>query len=195
MAALCEAFGHGALNLALVPAPTRARHRVCRHRDQHEQADASRRQRAAAAHRCECCGASEHINSGDRPNCAGYHRTGAALELPLAGGDRARTSRKIAFESDLICRRRLQKWRVRPRRPRHAASEKQSCPNDARWRNPPPPHRNPPKGAGSVGATPLLHNGILSCFFQGFSSFLFLSVISARMMRLRVSRGMMTSSM
>ncbi len=47
-----------------------------------------------------------------------------------------------------------------------------------------------------VARSPLTHphSGILSCFFQGFSSFLFFSVPSARMMRLRVSRGMITSS-
>lgn len=38
------------------------------------------------------------------------------------------------------------------------------------------------------------HNGILSCFFQGFSAFLFFRVRSARMRRLRVLRGWMTSS-
>src|SRR5688500_2858657 len=39
------------------------------------------------------------------------------------------------------------------------------------------------------------HSGILSCFFQGFSSFLLRSMLSARDIRLRVECGMITSSM
>ena len=38
------------------------------------------------------------------------------------------------------------------------------------------------------------HNGILPCFFQGFSRFLLRSMASARATRFRVSRGMMISS-
>src|SRR5262245_52167893 len=38
------------------------------------------------------------------------------------------------------------------------------------------------------------HSGMLSCFFHGFSSFLFFSVFSARAMRRRVECGMITSS-
>ena len=42
--------------------------------------------------------------------------------------------------------------------------------------------------------TPIPHNGMLSCFFQGFSSFLLRSMASARDRRLRVACGMITSS-
>ena len=38
------------------------------------------------------------------------------------------------------------------------------------------------------------YSGMLSCFFHGFSSFLFFSVFSARAMRRRVECGMITSS-
>jgi predicted nuclease of predicted toxin-antitoxin system len=38
------------------------------------------------------------------------------------------------------------------------------------------------------------HNGILSCFFHGFSSFLLRNMASARDKRLRVACGMITSS-
>ena len=38
------------------------------------------------------------------------------------------------------------------------------------------------------------YNGMLSCFFQGFSSFLWRSMLSARATRLRVECGMITSS-
>ena len=38
------------------------------------------------------------------------------------------------------------------------------------------------------------YSGILSCFFQGFSHFLFFSVRSALIRRRRVLRGWMTSS-
>ncbi|MGY3358166.1 hypothetical protein ACVWZK_004829 [Bradyrhizobium sp. GM0.4] len=39
------------------------------------------------------------------------------------------------------------------------------------------------------------HNGKLSCFFAGVSTFLSFSIDSARAIRLRVECGMMTSSM
>ena len=42
--------------------------------------------------------------------------------------------------------------------------------------------------------TPIPHNGMLSCFFQGFSSFLLRSMARARERRLRVACGMITSS-
>jgi hypothetical protein len=40
-----------------------------------------------------------------------------------------------------------------------------------------------------------LHNGKLSCFFAGISTFLSLSIASARAIRRLVEYGMMTSSM
>jgi len=40
-----------------------------------------------------------------------------------------------------------------------------------------------------------LYSGKLSCFFAGISTFLSLSIASARAMRFRVECGMMTSSM
>ena len=46
-----------------------------------------------------------------------------------------------------------------------------------------------------IGRTQDRYNGILSCFFQGFSTVLFLSMLSARQMRRRVLRGRITSSM
>ncbi len=51
--------------------------------------------------------------------------------------------------------------------------------------------------AGSSGPRPIRpsrHSGILSCFFQGFSSFLFRSMASARESRRRVACGRITSS-
>ena len=39
------------------------------------------------------------------------------------------------------------------------------------------------------------YSGMLSCFFQGFSTCLLRSICSARAMRLRVECGMITSSM
>ncbi len=39
------------------------------------------------------------------------------------------------------------------------------------------------------------HNGILSCFFHGFVTFLPASMLSERQMRRRVELGLMTSSM
>ena len=42
---------------------------------------------------------------------------------------------------------------------------------------------------------PFPHNGKLSCFFAGVSTFLSFSIDSARAIRFRVECGMMTSSM
>jgi len=42
---------------------------------------------------------------------------------------------------------------------------------------------------------PFPHNGRLSCFFAGVSTFLSFSIDSARAIRFRVECGMMTSSM
>ena len=44
-----------------------------------------------------------------------------------------------------------------------------------------------------LGSLPV-YSGMLSCFFQGFSSCLLRSICSARAMRLRVPCGMITSS-
>src|SRR5262245_64074042 len=45
------------------------------------------------------------------------------------------------------------------------------------------------------GQTAARQRGILSCFFQGFSTVLLRSMLSARQMRRRVERGRITSSM
>ena len=46
----------------------------------------------------------------------------------------------------------------------------------------------------AVIARPAAHSGMLSCFFQGFSSFLLRSIASTRDRRRRVECGMITSS-
>jgi hypothetical protein len=48
--------------------------------------------------------------------------------------------------------------------------------------------------AASVGTLRLVYNGMLSCFFQGFSTCLLRSICNAHAMRLRVKSGMITSS-
>ena len=57
------------------------------------------------------------------------------------------------------------------------------------WNNPRYPIAPMPRGMARVA-----HNGILSCFFQGFSSSLPRNIANARVTRLRVEWGMMTSS-
>ena len=82
-------------------------------------------------------------------------------------------------------RRRVGAGRLVSRLSRQALSRKRE-PEGSRSHNAP--------RTASLQARPMAYSGILSCFFQGFSSFLWRSSASARAIRLRVACGVITSS-